>query len=240
MKIKAILFDLDGTLLPMDQDAFVMGYLGGLIDLLSPLGYEPKDVETALRASTRAMMTNNGEITNEERFWQSFSAVLGEGIRNQGELFDRFYKEEFKKLKSTCGYNPRAREIIELAKSSGARVILATSPLFPGIATETRMGWTGLTPKDFEHVTTYENSRYCKPNPIYYTNLISELGLTPDECVMIGNDVGDDMVAETVGIRCFLLTDYLINRKNVDICQFRHGDCDELERFIKEIIDENK
>lgn len=239
MKIKAILFDLDGTLLPMDQEAFVSAYLGGLIRLLSPIGYDPKDVEAALRASTRAMMTNDGRITNEEMFWQSFSAVLGEGIRNHGKAFDLFYKEEFKKLKSTCGYNPRAREIVELAKSRGARVILATSPLFPGVATETRMGWTGLEPSDFEHVTTYENSRYCKPNPVYYTNLISELGLRPEECVMIGNDVGDDMVAESVGIRCFLLTDYLINRKNVDICQFRHGDYDELIRFIKEIIDEH-
>ena len=238
MKIKAILFDLDGTLLPMDQDAFVAAYLGGLIKLLSPIGYEPKDVHTALLASTRAMMTNDGKITNEERFWQSFSAVLGEDIRNHSEHFDRFYKEEFDKIKSTCGYNPRAKEIVELARSSGARVILATSPLFPGVATETRMGWTGLNPSDFEHFTTYENSRYCKPNPIYYTNLISELGLTPDECVMIGNDVGDDMVAETVGIRCFLLTNYLINRKNVDINKFRHGDYDELVRFIKEIIDE--
>jgi FMN phosphatase YigB (HAD superfamily) len=239
MKIKAILFDLDGTLLPMDQEAFVSAYLGGLIKLLSPIGYDPKDVEAALRSSTRAMMTNDGKITNEEMFWQSFTAVLGEGIRNHGEAFDLFYKEEFKKLKSTCGYNPRAREIVELAKSRGARVILATSPLFPGVATETRMGWTGLTPSDFEHVTTYENSRFCKPNPVYYTNLISELGLRPEECVMIGNDVGDDMVAESVGIRCFLLTDYLINRKNVDICQFRHGDYDELTRFIKEIIDEH-
>lgn len=239
MKIKAILFDLDGTLLPMDQEAFVSAYLGGLIKLLSPIGYDPKDVEAALRSSTRAMMTNDGRITNEEMFWQSFSAVLGEGIRNHGKAFDLFYKEEFKKLKSTCGYNPRAREIVELAKSRGARVILATSPLFPGVATETRMGWTGLTPSDFEHVTTYENSRFCKPNPVYYTNLISELGLRPEECVMIGNDVGDDMVAESVGIRCFLLTDYLINRKNVDICQFRHGDYDELTRFIKEIIDEH-
>ena len=239
MKIKAILFDLDGTLLPMDQETFVSAYLGGLIRLLSPIGYDPKDVEAALRASTRAMMTNDGRITNEEMFWQSFSAVLGEGIRNHGKAFDLFYKEEFKKLKSTCGYNPRAREIVELAKSRGARVILATSPLFPRVATETRMGWTGLMPSDFEHVTTYENSRFCKPNPVYYTNLISELGLRPEECVMIGNDVGDDMVAESVGIRCFLLTDYLINRKNVDICQFRHGDYDELIRFIKEIIDEH-
>lgn len=239
MKIKAILFDLDGTLLPMDQEAFVAAYLGGLIKLLAPFGYEPKDVQTALVASTRAMMTNDGTITNEKRFWQSFSAVLGEDIRNHNERFERFYKEEFDKIKSTCGYNPRAKEIVDLARSTGARVILATSPLFPRVATESRIGWAGLSPDDFEHVTTYENSRYCKPNPVYYTNLISELGLAPDECVMIGNDIGDDMVAETVGIRCFLLTDCLINRKNVDIDRFRHGGFDELTEFIKEITDED-
>ncbi len=239
MKITTVLFDLDGTLLPMDQDTFISAYLGGLVGLLSPLGYDKAKVKDALWASTRAMMTNDGKITNEEMFWQSFASVLGEEILSQGELFERFYKEEFNKLRVTCGYTPRAREIIDLAKSSGARVILATSPLFPAVATRNRIGWAGLRPEDFEHITTYENSRYCKPNPTYYTNLISQLGLSPEECVMIGNDVGDDMVAETVGIRCFLLTDCLINRKNVDICQFRHGDYDELTRFIKEIIDEH-
>ena len=40
MKIKAILFDLDGTLLPMDQDDFIKAYLGGLVGLLAPFGYK--------------------------------------------------------------------------------------------------------------------------------------------------------------------------------------------------------
>lgn len=239
MKIKAILFDLDGTLLPMDQDTFISAYLGGLVGLLSPLGYDKAKVKDALWASTRAMMKNDGRITNEEMFWQSFSAVLGDDIKNHESALNEFYMGEFQKIKNVCGHTPRAKEIVELAKQSGARVILATSPLFPKVATESRIGWAGLNPDDFEYVTTYENSKYCKPNPVYYTNLISELGLSPEECVMIGNDVGDDMVAESVGIRCFLLTDCLINRKNEDITRFRHGDYTALEEFIKEITDEN-
>ena len=239
MKIKAILFDLDGTLLPMDQDIFIGAYLGGLVGLLSPLGYDGVKVKDALWASTRAMMKNDGKITNEEMFWQSFSAVLGEDIRNHESALNEFYKNDFQRIKDILGQTPRAREIVDLAKSSGARVILATSPLFPKVATDSRIRWAGLTPDDFEYVTTYENSSYCKPNPTYYTDLLDKLGLLPEECVMIGNDVGDDMVAESVGIKCFLLTDYLINRKNVDICQFRHGDYTALEEFIKEIIDEH-
>ena len=35
MNIKAVLFDLDGTLLPMDQDIFVKSYFGLLAKKLS-------------------------------------------------------------------------------------------------------------------------------------------------------------------------------------------------------------
>ena len=239
MKVKAILFDLDGTLLPMDQDIFIKAYLGGLVSLLSPLGYNAEAVANALWASTRAMIKNDGSMTNEERFWQSFSQILGEGVKSHEEKLDEFYRTDFQKIRHVCGYDPKSREIIDMVKTSGLRVILATSPLFPKVATESRIRWAGLDPCDFEHYTTYESSSYCKPNPLYYTTLLTKLGLDAEECVMIGNDVGDDMVAETLGIKCFLLTRDLINRKGIDINNFRHGDTEELENFIKEIINEN-
>ncbi len=40
MSIKAVLFDLDGTLLPMDQEEFVKAYFGLLAKRLATLGYE--------------------------------------------------------------------------------------------------------------------------------------------------------------------------------------------------------
>ena len=81
-------------------------------------------------------------------------------------------------------------------------------------------------------MTTYEGSHYCKPNPDYYREVLSTIGLSPDECVMVGNDVGDDMVAEGLGIRVFLLTDCLINRGNADISVYPSGGVDELIAFI--------
>ena len=239
MKVKAILFDLDGTLLPMDQDDFIKAYLGGLVGLLAPFGYKPTDIANALWASTRAMIKNDGTLTNEERFWQSFSEILGDGVRGYEKELDEFYKTEFQKVSAVCNPTPKTRELIDLVKGSDLRVILATSPLFPAVATESRIRWAGLTPDDFEHYTTYENSIYCKPNPMYYKKLLEELSLSPEECVMIGNDVGDDMVAESLGIKCFLLTDCLINRKGEDITKYTHGDFDTLINFIKEIINEN-
>lgn len=239
MKIKAVLFDLDGTLLPMDQDTFIKAYLGGLVGLLSPYGYKAEDVASALWASTRAMIKNDGSMTNESRFWQSFSEILGSDVRRHEAELEGFYKTDFQKVSGVCTHTPRAREIVDLVKSAGLRVILATSPLFPAIATESRIRWAGLTPDDFELYTTYENSIYCKPNPMYYKKLLEELSLLPEECVMIGNDVGDDMIAESLGINCFLLTDCLINRKNEDITKYTHGDYNALVDFIKEIINEN-
>lgn len=236
MKIKTVFFDLDGTLLPMDQEIFIKAYLGGLVKTLAPRGYDPSGVADALWASTRAMMKNDGRVSNEEVFWQSFCQILGDRVREEEPLLEEFYKGEFQSVKDVCGYTPRARELVDRIKAAGLQVILATSPLFPKVATDSRIRWAGLKPEDFAYVTTYENSKYCKPNPLYYTDLCEKLGLDPREVVMIGNDVGDDMVAGEVGMHLFLLTDCLINRKEKDTSDIRQGGYDELFNFIEEII----
>lgn len=236
MKIKAVFFDLDGTLLPMDQDIFIKAYLGGLIKTLAPRGYDPEAIGSALWDSTRKMMRNDGRISNEEMFWQSFCQILGEGVRGDEPLLEEFYRGDFQRIKEVCGYTPRAKEIVERVKEAGLTAVLATSPLFPKVATDSRIRWAGLEPEDFVYVTTYENSNYCKPNPTYYTDLLSKLDFKAEECVMVGNDVGDDMVAEQIGMPVFLITDCLINRKNRDINDFRHGDFDALCEYIEEII----
>lgn len=238
MKIKAIFFDLDGTLLPMDQDKFIQAYLGGLVKTLAPRGYDPEAIGMALWKSTGAMMKNDGSCTNEERFWQVFSSLLGKSVRNEESNLQDFYAGNFQKVALVCGHTPLAKEIVDLVKKGNKRVILATSPLFPKVATDSRIRWAGLSPEDFEYVTTYENSRYCKPNPVYYTDLCEKMGLEPCEVLMVGNDVGDDMVAEAVGMHTFLVTDNLINKAGVDINKFKHGSLADAIDYIKEIINE--
>ena len=65
MPITTILFDLDGTLLPMDQDTFAKAYVKGLTVAAEPAGYSPMILGTAIMAGTAAMVKNNGEKTNE-------------------------------------------------------------------------------------------------------------------------------------------------------------------------------
>ena len=118
----------------------------------------------------------------------------------------------------------------------GLRLILATNPIFPQTAIESRIRWAGLEPSDFVWITTYENSRYCKPNPEYYNEILSKLNLQPEECLMVGNDVTEDMVARKVGMNVFLLTDCLINKERQDINQYPRGSYMQLLNHIENLI----
>ena len=128
-----------------------------------------------------------------------------------------------------------AAEIIALVKEKGLRPVLATNPLFPQIATASRIRWAGMQPEDFELFTTFEDYSYCKPNLKYYLEIMEKTGLAPEECVMVGNDVGEDMIAQNLGMKVFLLTDCLINKADRDISVYPHGGFSELARFIKEL-----
>ncbi len=236
-KIKAVLFDLDGTLLPMDQDTFIAAYFGELVKKFAPMGYDPKEFVAGIWQGTKAMVTNNGDKLNEERFWDDFSAVVGDSIREKAEDFDEFYENRFCRVQVSCGHEPKAVSVIEKVKEKGLRAILATNPIFPAAATYQRCAWAGLSPDMFELVTTYENSHFCKPNLKYYEEILEKCGLSPDECVMVGNDVGEDMITEALGMRVFLLTDCIINKDGVDISKYPHGSFDELIDFIGGIND---
>lgn len=231
--LKAILFDLDGTLLPMDQDAFVNGYFKLLAKKMVPYGYEPEKLIKAIWQGTAAMIKNNGTQTNEAVFWDTFASIFGEQVRGHEPIFADYYAHEFQQVQSICGYNPKAAQVVNLAKSKGLRTALATNPVFPVIATESRIRWAGLEPKDFELCTTYENIGFCKPNPEYYREILRRMELDPQDCLMVGNDVDEDMVAETLGMQVFLLTDCLINKKGTDISAYTHGGFDDLLTILR-------
>lgn len=239
MSIKVVLFDLDGTLLPMDQDVFVKAYFKGVAEKLAPFGYDPKELIDTIWSGTMEMIKNDGSITNEEAFWKCFSLKYGEKALADISLFEKFYEENFDDVKEVCGYNCAAAQVVNKLKSAGVRVVLATNPIFPSIATEKRIRWAGLNPEDFELFTTYENSKYCKPNLCYYKEILNQLNVEPEECLMVGNDVGDDMVAEKIGIKTFLLTDCLINKTDKDISNYNNGNFHKLLEFVDNIINEN-
>jgi len=232
MAIKAVLFDLDGTLLPMDQDTFIKAYFGGLAAKLAPHGYEPKMLIKGIYAGIEAMVRNDGSGTNEDAFWKAFCAQHGEKAIADKPVFDAFYRNEFQQVQESCGFAPEAAQLIARLRRQGVRVALATNPLFPAVATESRIRWAGLDKDDFELVTTYENSCFCKPNPAYYEEILNKLALSPEECVMVGNDVQEDGAAAQLGMRVFILTPCLIDREEGGLSAFAHGGFEALDDFL--------
>lgn len=181
------------------------------------------------------MVRNDGTVINEETFWKCFEACFGTKVYDDKAVYDEFYRTEFQEVENYCGKNPRAKEVIEKAKEMGYRVVLATNPIFPSIATESRIRWAGFEPEDFEWYTTYENSSHCKPNLEYYKDVLQKVGCSPEECLMVGNDVSEDMVSEKLGINVFLLKDCLINKGDKDISSYPQGGFEELLNYLKEL-----
>ena len=232
--LDTILFDLDGTLIPMDQMDFVNSYVTHLCRRYVPCGYDKDTIVKALWAGTYAMVQNDGRESNEAAFWKRFTGIYGDRVLADKELFDAFYTNEFQAARQLCGSNPEAAAAVHTVKRLGLRAVLATNPIFPAVATESRIRWAGLVPEDFELYTTYENIGYCKPNPDYYREIARRLGVSPAECLMVGNDAQEDMAAEETGMQVFLLTDCLINKEGKDISRHRRGSFDRLMQLITE------
>ncbi len=131
-------------------------------------------------------------------------------------------------------YN-NAKKIIDILKSKGYTLVLATNPVFPKVATYQRVKWAGLEVSDFSYITTYENSSFCKPSLEYYQEVLEKINKKPGDCMMIGNNVTEDMVISKLGIKAFLLTENLINQENSDINRFRHGGWNELINLVDEL-----
>ncbi|MDD5795628.1 MAG: HAD-IA family hydrolase [Oscillospiraceae bacterium] len=237
--IKNILFDLDGTLLVMkSQDKFIKFYFEALCKrFCKQLGLSPEQLTNGVWQGTKAMFFNDGKCMNRDIFWKSFSEVCSEDVLKYEKDFDDFYSNEFSYAKQTTSENPLAQPCAELLKEKGYRLILATNPVFPLAATANRVKWAGMNPEIFEYITVYDNSSYCKPNPKYYEEIAEKLNLNINECLMVGNDVDEDMCTAQMGMETYLVTDCLENKNNKDYSYFRQGTFKDFYDFAKNLPD---
>jgi len=233
--VDTILFDLDGTLVRFTQDDFIQLYFTELSKVFVKLGLDAEKAVKGVWAGTKAMVLNDGGELNTKRFWDAFSVYMdidGDLLQAAEDACDSFYINEFDSVKSIVKHHDIPAKLARTMADRGYKVILATNPLFPPCAVDTRLGWIGMTKDDFEHITHYENSSYCKPNPDYYKEVFEKIGKSPQQCLMVGNNPAEDMCAAKLGADVFLVTDYMENDSDIDIDAFRNGSIEDLEKYL--------
>lgn len=230
--IDTLLFDLDGTLVPYWQDAYLSAYLSSVAAVFARAGYDPKAAVKALMESSYAMIKNDGTKTNREVFFENFAARLGDGVAALEAPLEAYYRTDFAEVRTAFCEQRDCSAMIAALREKGYRMVIATNPLFPLCAIEARLSWVGLKVSDFDHITTYDNSHFCKPNLAYYRELLETLDCGAERCMMIGNNIAEDLIAGDLGVTTYLVRDYIENPKNEDPNNYRGGSYEELCRML--------
>lgn len=199
----AVLFDLDGTLLDNNTSTFLPHYFRLLSARVAHLAPPDKFIACLLQA-TRAMLSNDGRAVNAQVFADVFYPLIGLARQDLEPIFQDFYAVDFPTLRQYTRRKPEARPTVQKAFELGCMVVIATNPLFPATAIEQRMDWAGVAGFPYRLVTTYENSRACKPNLLYYQHIFETIGCLAQACLVVGNEAMD-MAAARLGCSTFLI-----------------------------------
>lgn len=211
---KAVLFDLDGTLLNIDMDYFLKHYFRKMVELAAEMGYkEGNRLVDQVWRSTEVMIADlNPESSNEEVFMNDFCQNWPYSPEEITFFFERYYQECFPRLEGFCSPFPGIPDMVRYIMEKELKVVIATNAVFPMSALQDRIRWAGLGHYDFELVTSYELMHFCKPHVQYYEEIAERIGVHPEECLMIGNDTGEDLPAGKIGMKTFLMEDMLIDK----------------------------
>lgn len=232
--LDSILFDLDGTLLPMDMNEFMDIYFREMCEVFKDIT-EPKLLVKNIWTATAEMVRNVEPITNEEVFINKFNQLVNGNINEYMKRFDYFYDTAFHKTREAVKSHILIKESIEILKKKNYKLVIATNPLFPRKAIYLRINWAGLNPEDFEYITCYEANHYCKPQLQYYKEVLEIINRKPEQCLMVGNDVQEDMIAGKLGMQTFLITDHIIHRTSDEILSTYKGDYNDFYTFVKNL-----
>jgi HAD superfamily hydrolase (TIGR01549 family) len=230
-RFQAILFDLDGTLLDSSMEKFLPHYFAKLAARVADVA-PPKVFIAHLLEATEAMVANNGRATNEEVFSAAFYPFAGRTRAQLEPIFVDFYERDFPALRELTQRKADARPAVERAFAQGYKVAIATNPLFPEAAIRQRMAWAGVDDFPYDWVTTYENSRFCKPNLCYFDAIAARLDLPAEACLVVG-DEDMDMVAARAGFSTYLVPSAATALSPETPEPMQRGSLEELTRLLE-------
>lgn len=232
---RAIFFDLDGTLLPMDLDEFMHEYLSSLGAFVASHGHDTKSFSDGLLTGVQAMAQDDSKRQNSEVFWDTFHSYVPGNRETWTPLFDDYYENRFSGIGKGTVANPSAAESLQMLKEKDYPLVLATMPMFPIRAVEWRCQWAGVDSQVFERITNFENSTSVKPKLAYFQENLMAAGLKPEEVLMVGNNTREDLACMELGMDAYLITDYLIDPVNFDLETVRHGSFEDFVQWVENL-----
>ena len=203
MKYKAVLLDLDGTLINNDRNKFGDEYIK-LVYRRFPKSISFPEFEKAIYTVFTAMIKNDGTRTNEQLFKETFFPLIDYPADEGIEIFHQAHKEDFPRLKDPAEKIPGVENVVKELFTRGLKVVIATNPIFPAELNYERLRWAGVDGLPYHRITSYENSRFAKPNLLYFQEILDHIGVAPEQALMVG-DEHMDMVARDVGIDTFFV-----------------------------------
>lgn len=236
MKLRAILFDLDDTLLINDMDQFLPAYFK-LLGSYAADRFDPRLLIQHLLTATEAMVRNTDPaITNEWAFWNEFSRLTGFDPAEMIPFFHRFYETRFEGIRPLTQPRLEARSLVEWAFAEGYQVAIATNPMFPLVAVERRLNWAGLGVEmfDYDLITTYENMHATKPHRAYYVEILDLLGCKPEDALMVGDDWERDIApAASLGLQTYWVVDPEGEQLEKKVIDVGYGALGELRSWLE-------
>lgn len=229
-----ILFDLDGTLLPMDFDKFMQLYFYEIGNYFKDT-VEPELLAKYILASTEVVVKEKNGLSNRDKFMNKFLEFTKGDIDFFEKGFYDFYTTTFKNVKSSTYPSVEMRESVDLLKEKGYNVVIATNPLFPMVANEERIKWANFTSEEFLYVSCFEDSYYTKPHVEYYEGVLNKINKRPENCIMVGNDYSDDLAAQKLGIETYLIKTHEVNHYNLDNTADHSGEYKDFLQFVKDL-----
>jgi FMN phosphatase YigB (HAD superfamily) len=207
--IKAVLLDLDDTLLSLDTEAFSRKYLGAMAayimqrhPALSIERYQ-QTVRTAIQSVVKNRDPNR---TNAEVMNSAFSVGLDIPLELLEQQVDAFYVDVFPTLRGGAAAMEGSSALIAALVKRGYEVVVATNPVFPPWPVHSRLRWAGLDPEagQFRLITTMDIMHFCKPTPHYYEEILAQIGVEAEDAIMVGDSLENDIIpARAAGLATF-------------------------------------
>jgi len=204
--LKSVLFDIDNTLILFNEARFFKSYLPRITRAFDGL-LSPDLFQKRLMSATQALFHKGDSLSNAEFFLQEFSKGMEEKRPSFWSRFIRFYETEFDSLRSLVTPVQGVKQILTRLERMGVSLVAASNPVWPLVVQKIRLSWAGADDLPYALITHIENTRFCKPRLEFYGDICETLNLTPQSCLMVGNDLRNDMIASRIGMKTYLTTD---------------------------------